>query len=101
MLINIFYWDLPLTTDKAYWSKVVSKMIRAELAKRDMSYQDLIDKLRGLDVQINVDDLRARVSRGNFSATLFVQCLKAMGVKTLLFEDSFFESKKDETISDN
>jgi Domain of unknown function (DUF6471) len=84
--------------DKPYWSKVVSKILKTELAKRDMGYSELVERLESLDVHIKVEDVRGRVSRGNFSAMLFVQCLRAMGVKNLQLEDSFFETKEDRQI---
>lgn len=77
--------------DKIYWSKIASKILKAELAKRGMNYNELIEKLAGLNVQMKVEDLRGRISRGNFSATLFIQCIKAMGLKNLQFDDSYFE----------
>jgi hypothetical protein len=39
----------------------------------------------------------ARVARGNFSAVLFIQCIKAMEVKNLPIEDSYFEKQKEDT----
>jgi hypothetical protein len=77
--------------DKAYWTKIVSKILRAELAKRDISYSELSQKLEAFDIKIQVGDLAGRISRGTFSAALLIQCLKAIGVKNLLLEDSFFE----------
>lgn len=76
--------------DKAYWSKVVTKVLKAELAKRDISYPTLVSKLNELDIHINVEDLRGRMSRGTFSAILFVQCLRAIGVTKLSLEEEYF-----------
>jgi hypothetical protein len=81
--------------DKPYWAKIVSKILKTELAKRDMGYSKLVERLDSLDVHMKVEDVRGRVSRGNFSAMLFVQCLRAIGVKNLQLEDSFFEIKED------
>jgi Domain of unknown function (DUF6471) len=81
--------------DKPYWAKIVSKILKTELAKRDMGYSELVERLKSLDVHVKVEDVRGRVSRGNFSAMLFVQCLRAIGVKNLQLEDSFFETKED------
>lgn len=83
-------------TDKRYWSKVVAKIIKAELAKRDLNYNELVLRLEKMGIEIKVDDLRGRISRGTFSATLFIQCLKAMGVKTLPLEESYFDEKIEE-----
>ena len=76
--------------DKQYWTKIVTKILKAELAKRDVDYPSLVDKLREIGVDISVEDLRGRMSRGTFSAVLFVQCLRAIGVNNLLLEESFF-----------
>ena len=81
--------------EKKYWSKVVSKILKAELAKRDMSYNKLVEKLVEIDVKIKVEDLRSRVSRGNFSAALFIQCFKAMNIKSLPLDESYFERESE------
>lgn len=79
-----------MSEDKAYWSKIVTKIIKAELAKRDIDYPTLVTKLGEIDVNISVEDLRGRMSRGTFSAALFVQCLRAIGVTNLPIEESYF-----------
>lgn len=86
-----------MADSKEYWGKVVSKIIKAELAKRDINYPELVALLHEQDIlEIKVDDLRARLSRGNFSASLFIQCLRAIGVTNLSLENSIFEkSPKD------
>ncbi len=76
---------------KAAWSKIVIKILKAELAKRGIDYPSLVIKLKEINVDIAVEDLRGRMSRGTFSAILFVQCMRAIGVKNLLLEESFFE----------
>lgn len=77
--------------DKAYWSKIVTKILKAELAKRGIDYPTLVTKLHDINVNISVEDLRGRMSRGTFSAALFIQCLKAIGVTNLPLEESFFD----------
>jgi Domain of unknown function (DUF6471) len=77
--------------DKKYWQLVVSKILKAELAKRNIGYIQLVQNLNAMGVNIKVEDLRARISRGNFSATLLIQCLKAIQLKNLPLEESIFE----------
>jgi hypothetical protein len=79
-----------MSEDKAYWSKIVTKIIKAELAKRDIDYPTLVTKLHEIDVNISVEDLRGRMSRGTFGAALFIQCLRAIGVTNLPLEESYF-----------
>jgi hypothetical protein len=77
--------------DKFFWSKVVTKILKAELAKRAIDYPALVARLNTINVNISVEDLRGRMSRGTFSAILFIQCLRAIGVTQLSIEESFFE----------
>ncbi len=77
-----------------YWSKIPSKIFKVELSKRDLKYPDLVEKLKQLNIEINVDDLRGRMSRGTFGAIFFIQCLRAIGVKELLLEESYFDKQK-------
>ena len=76
--------------DKNYWAKVVTKILKAELAKRGIDYPTLTTKLHEINVNISVEDLRGRMSRGTFGAALFIQCLKAIGVTNLPIEESYF-----------
>jgi hypothetical protein len=80
-----------MSEDKSYWSKIVTKILKAELAKRGVDYPTLVTKLREIDVNISVEDLRGRMSRGTFSAALFIQCLRAIGVANLPIENSYFD----------
>ncbi len=79
-----------MNEDKPYWSKIVTKILKAELAKRGIDYPTLVVKLHEINVDISVEDLRGRMSRGTFSAALFIQCLKAVGVTNLSLDESFF-----------
>lgn len=79
-----------MNDDKAYWSKIVTKILKAELAKRGVDYPTLVTKLSEIGVRISVEDLRGRMSRGTFSAALFIQCLRAIGVTSLPLEESYF-----------
>ncbi|MFA6038107.1 MAG: DUF6471 domain-containing protein [Legionellales bacterium] len=84
--------------NNAQWGKIVSKIIKAELAKRGINYPELVERLNAQGISdIKVDDLRARLSRGNFSAALFIQCLRAIGVVNLSLENSLFEESSKES----
>ena len=80
-----------MNDEKAYWPKIVTKILKAELAKRGVDYPTLVIKLHEINVSISVEDLRGRMSRGTFSAALFIQCLKAIGVTNLPLEESYFD----------
>lgn len=81
-----------MSKSKVYWAKIPPKILKTELAKRDMTYIELVKKLQDIGVEIKVEDLRGRLARGTFSAMLFIQCLRAIDVKNLPIEDSLFDN---------
>ena len=69
--------------DATDWQGLVKGMIKAEMKRRNMTYEQLSAKLAEIGVQDTAQNLRTKVSRGGFSAVFFVQCLRAMGCQTV------------------
>lgn len=67
----------------AEWQAEVKGMLKAEIKRRNMTYEQLAGKLAEIGVQVDPHVLRNKVSRGGFSAVFFVQCLRALGVLQL------------------
>lgn len=65
------------------WVNLVKGILRAEMARRGMTYEQLAAKLAELGVNDTAVNLRNKVARGGFSAVFFVQCLKAIGCQHL------------------
>ena len=65
------------------WTNLVKGLLRAEMTRRGIKYEQLAEKLAELGVKDSAVNIRNKVARGGFSATFFVRCLKAMGVKEL------------------
>ena len=63
--------------------RLVKGILRAEMARRAMTYEQLAEKLAELGVRDNAVNIRNKVARGGFSAAFFVQCLRAMGCNTV------------------
>jgi hypothetical protein len=78
--------------NKKYWTKLVSKILKVELAKQAISYAQLVEKLESIGVKVKISDIRVRLSQGTFSARFLIQCLKAIGVKNLSLEEIVFEA---------
>ena len=68
------------------WHDLVKGMLRAEMTRRNMTYDQLAERLEAVGVSADVRNLRNKVARGGFSAVFFVQCLRAIGCKTLILE---------------
>ena len=65
------------------WTRQVKGILRAEMARRGMTYDQLAAKLAEIGVKDTPVNIRNKVARGGFSAVFFVQCLTAMGCKTV------------------
>lgn len=68
------------------WVNLVKGILRAEMARRGMTYDQLAAKLAELGVNETAVNIRNKVARGGFSAVFLVQCLRAMGCKTVSLE---------------
>lgn len=70
------------------WQAHVKGLLRAELARRNLSYAELAEKLAAIGVRDNERNLSNKIGRGTFTAIFFVQCMEAMGCKTVHLEDN-------------
>jgi 3-mercaptopyruvate sulfurtransferase SseA len=69
------------------WNKEAVGIIKAELKRHHLTYRDLAEKLGEIGVQDSERNVTNKINRGTFTAAFFLQCLTAMGCKTLRFED--------------
>lgn len=58
-------------------------LLKGELKKRNLSYGDLAEKLGEIGIPENERNISNKIVRGSFTAVFFVQCLEAIGCKTL------------------
>jgi len=71
-----------MSTDQQ-WKNKVKGLLKAELKRRNVSYQELVEKLVGLGVTETPENIANKISRGRFTAVFFVQCLEAIGCQTI------------------
>jgi hypothetical protein len=65
------------------WENEVKQMLKSELARDGVSYRNLVLRLKELGVRETESSIANKISRGKFSCTFFVQCLRAIGVDTI------------------
>jgi len=70
------------------WQAKVKGLLKGELKKRNLSYADLAAKLGKIGVSENERNISNKIGRGSFTAVFFVQCLEAIGCKTIHLSDS-------------
>jgi hypothetical protein len=61
------------------WVNLVKGILRAEMTRRGITYDQLAARLAELGVKDTAVNIRNKVARGGFSAVFFVQCLRAIG----------------------
>jgi hypothetical protein len=69
------------------WTAYTKGLLRAEMARRQITYKGLVEKLAAQGTTETEANLRNKISRGGFTAAFFVQCMAAMGVTTLRLDD--------------
>ena len=61
------------------WTDRVRTLLRTEMARREISYVELAERLRGLGIEETPKNLSNKIAKGKFSAAFFFQCMAAMG----------------------
>lgn len=56
-------------------------ILRAEIKRRNLNYEDLAEKLSEIGVTENARNLSNKIARGAFTAGFFVMCLEVIGAK--------------------
>jgi Domain of unknown function (DUF6471) len=58
-------------------------LLKGELKRRGVTYGQLVEKLGSIGVQETERNLNNKISRGGFTAAFLIQCLEAIGCKTV------------------
>jgi hypothetical protein len=69
------------------WKARAKGVVRAELARQDLSYGDLAEKLAAIGVKDNELNVKNKIGRGSFTFVFFLQCMEAIGTKTVHLGD--------------
>lgn len=69
------------------WEATVKGLLKAELKRRDVTYQQLAEKLVAIGVTETPENIANKISRGKFSAVFLLQCLQVIGCRTIRLGD--------------
>jgi len=64
--------------DRTDWELKARGIIRAEMAKQNITYSKLAESMESIGVHEDERNLRNKVSRGKFTAAFMLQCLSAL-----------------------
>jgi hypothetical protein len=65
------------------WEDRVKRLLKAELARKGITYAQLAGKLADIGVMDSEPNIRNKISRGKFTAVFLLQCLEAIGASSL------------------
>jgi hypothetical protein len=71
---------------QAYETKA-KNLLKGELKRRGVTYAQLAEKLAEIGIKETDRNLNNKISRGGFTAAFLVQCLEAVGCKTMRLDD--------------
>lgn len=71
---------------EAEYKKIVQGLLKAELKRRNLSYNDLVERLSEIGVEETRENIANKISRGKFSAVFLIQCLDVIGCKEITFD---------------
>jgi hypothetical protein len=65
------------------WQNRVKGLLRAELARRDVTNRKLVERLAAIGVEESESNISNKLARGTFTAAFFFQCMEAIGCRTI------------------
>ena len=79
------------------WEVEARRILRAELARAGVGYKTLAVRLAALGIEESEANLSNKIARGKFSVVFFLQCMKAIGIKSVdidtKIDSAVFEKK--------
>lgn len=94
--INIIYDDSSIESRDSRmaakkgkdWKAQAKGLLKAELKKKNLSYASLAEKLAAIGINESERNISNKISRGSFTAVFFLQCMEAIGCRTVHLEDN-------------
>lgn len=65
------------------YTKIVKGLLKAELKRKNVTYDDLAQRLATIGVKETPENIANKISRGKFTAVFMFQCLDVAGCNTI------------------
>ncbi len=69
--------------EKTDWEAMAANLLKAELKRKGVTYAQLVEKLNAMGIDEKEVNVRNKLSRGKFTAAFMLQCLAAIGERSL------------------
>jgi len=63
------------------WNKEAKRILKAQLARRDITYDELSAKLKANGIDISAKNLATKINRGRFSFAFALQVMDALSIR--------------------
>jgi len=73
---------------KPNWEDRAKAYLKAELARADVSYKELAERLKKHGLQETEASVANKISRGSFPASFFLASLVAIGCESVTLDDA-------------
>lgn len=80
--MNSVRYDM-IGVEEQTWDVRAKGILRAELKRRDLTYAQLANKLADIGVRETEPNIRNKIARGKFTAVFLLQCLDAIGCRSI------------------
>ncbi len=71
------------STVSADWRQLVQRLLKAEMSRRGVKYQDLSTRLNTIGVNQSADNLRNKVNKGILGADLLLQIMYVLNMRRI------------------
>lgn len=65
------------------WRQVVQRLLKAEMSKRGVKYQELSERLSTIGVAQSADNLRNKINKGILGADLLLQIMYVLNMRKI------------------
>lgn len=77
---------MPKANPSSHWRDLVSRLIKSEMSKRKIRYEELSQRLAELGTIQTADNLRNKVNRGILGADLLLQIIYVLKIRQVDYE---------------
>ena len=69
------------------WNQRAANLLKAEIARAGLTYAELIRRLAEIGVEESYKGMANKINRGAFSFVFFMQCMQALQVDVIRFNE--------------
>jgi len=75
-----------LVMSETEWKNYVKGLLKAEIAKRNLNYVDIAERLKKIGVEETPQNISNKIGRGTFGAIFMMQILQVIGCSDIHLE---------------